>query len=149
MATLARRIAPAAVLGGVAVALVGILDPALAGTGNATASEPTTGQPADSTGTSSAPATCDNAEQVQGPASMTPWGPVQVEASVIDGRLCEVHAVAYPMGDGHSQRINTVAVPTLDAMASQVGVAFDGVSGATYTTNAYRDSLQQLLDSLG
>jgi len=33
-------------------------------------------------------------------------------------------------------------------MASQQGVAFDAISGATYTSEAYRESLQQLLDSL-
>lgn len=174
MASLARRIAPAAVLGGVAVAVVGLLDPALAKTAPQAAAPVDLGNRApvqqpgqtqqdqaqqgqtqqDATkqdpgaGTSAQDA-CAEVEWTQGPASMTPWGPVQVAAAVVDGRICGVQALVYPMGDSRSQRINAYAIPTLDSMASQVGVAFDGVSGATYTTEAYRDSLQQLLDSLG
>ena len=44
--------------------------------------------------------------------------------------------------------INSYAIPQLDAQASQQGVNFDGVSGATYTTDGYRQSLQAIVDSL-
>jgi uncharacterized protein with FMN-binding domain len=42
--------------------------------------------------------------------------------------------------------INAYAIPVLDQTAGQVGVQFDNISGATYTTNAYRRSLQSVLD---
>ena len=145
MSSLARRIAPAAALGGVAIAIVGVLDPALAGTTEAGTTE---AQAAGTEAAAPAPSGCDAAPEVAGPASMTPWGPVQVVATVADGTLCDVHAVAYPSNDRKSQQINSYAIPALDAVAAEQGVAFDSVSGATYTSQAYRDSLQQLLDSL-
>jgi len=146
MASLARRIAPAAALGGLAVVIVGVLDPALA-TNTAATNTPiaATGQ---SETVPAAAVTCDNATAVTGPVVNTRWGPVQVAATVVDGTLCEAHAVVWPDGDQESVQINAYAIPQLDAMASQQGVAFDGVSGATYTTEGYRESLQQLLDSL-
>jgi uncharacterized protein with FMN-binding domain len=43
--------------------------------------------------------------------------------------------------------INQRAVPTLDQRALAAGgTNFSGVSGATYTTNAYKKSLQAILD---
>jgi uncharacterized protein with FMN-binding domain len=39
-----------------------------------------------------------------------------------------------------------MAIPYLDAQAAQQGVSFDGFSGATYTTEAYRQSMQSILD---
>ena len=149
MASLARRIAPAAALGGIAVAVVGLLDPALAGAPRAEASPQgaSTSDAGDPAGDQTTSNPCDSAETVTGPQSMTPWGPVQVQATVADGTLCQVQAVAWPT-DQHSQRINAYAIPQLDAIAAQRGVTFDNISGATYTSNAYWDSLQQLLDSL-
>lgn len=151
MANLARRIAPAAALGGLAVVIVGVLDPALAASSRS-ANEATadagganlSAQPA----AESAPTTCETAETVTGPVVTTRWGPVQVAATVAGDTLCEVHAVVWPTGDRQSMQISAFAVPQLDAQASNQGVMLDGVSGATYTTEGYRDSLQQLLDSL-
>ncbi len=42
--------------------------------------------------------------------------------------------------------INSRAIPYLDAQAAEVGVEFDSVSGATYTSEAYRESMQSILD---
>ena len=141
--SLARRLAPAAALGGVAVTLVVVLDPALAGPDRAPAPDAVTSSAQD--GQVSA---CATAQEQVGPAVDTPWGPVQVAATVSEGQVCEVHAVVYPNNDRKSERINASAIPMLDSMATQQGIAFDNVSGATYTTEAYRGSLQQLLDSL-
>ena len=79
---------------------------------------------------------------------MTPWGPVQVVATVAGGHLCEAHAVAWPDGDRKSQMINSYAIPALDAQMSQGGTQLDFVSGATYTSNGYATSLQSILDQL-
>ena len=79
---------------------------------------------------------------------MTQWGPVQVSATVAGGQVCEVHAVAWPANDSKSQMINAYAIPQLDAMATQSPTQFDYVSGATYTSQGYHDSLQSILDSL-
>lgn len=142
--SLGRRIAPAAALGGVAVALVTLMDPALGGAGRVAAAPTGTGEAEPV----QAGDPCADAQESVGPQVGTPWGPVQVAATVIDGRICEVRALVYPINDRKSERINASAIPMLDSMASEQGVAFDNISGATYTTEAYRDSLQQLLDSL-
>lgn len=141
--SLARRIAPGAALGGVAVTLVAVMDPALAGADRSSGSDASVKAPAAG---SSDP--CASGEQVVGPEVGTPWGPVQVAATIADGQVCEVHALVYPVNDRKSERINASAIPMLDSMASEQGIAFDNISGATYTTEAYRGSLQQLLDSL-
>ena len=157
MAGLARRLAPAAALGGLAVVIVGVADPAIAGRTDATAtgsaststsaSAPSSA-PTDVAAPTDAATTCANGEQITGGSAMTQWGPVQVSATVAGGQVCEVHAVAWPANDSKSQMINAYAIPQLDAMATQSPTQFDYVSGATYTSQAYHDSLQSILDSL-
>ena len=56
-------------------------------------------------------------------------------ATIADGQLCEVHAVAWPAGDGRSIAINDYAIPVLDAVGIAGGHGqFDTISGATYTS---------------
>jgi uncharacterized protein with FMN-binding domain len=150
MGTLARRLAPAAALGGLAIVIVGLLDPALAASSPPAAGDMAGFVPAGSATQQDGPATvtCDSAETVTGPVVTTRWGPVQVAATIAGDTLCEAHAVVWPTGDRQSRQISAFAVPELDAQAAQQGVMLDGVSGATYTTEGYRESLQQLLDSL-
>jgi uncharacterized protein with FMN-binding domain len=140
MAGFVRRVTPAAALGGLAVFIVAFLDPIFGSKGETA-----------STGTGeakTAPISCDTVEQVMGPSVTTRWGPVQVQAKVAGGKLCSVIAVVWPDGDRTSAKISDRAIPILDAAAIQEGTAFDSVSGATYTSEGYRGSLQQLLDSL-
>ncbi len=160
MAGLARRLAPAAALGGLAVIIVGVADPAIAGRTDATATgaaqeqatttqEPTTAQAPADTGATDAATTCDTGDEVTGDSVMTQWGPVQVSATVSGGQVCEVHAVAWPDNDRKSQMINSYAIPQLDQMATASGgTQLDYVSGATYTSDAYAQSLQSILDAL-
>ena len=155
MGTLARRLAPAAALGGLALVIVGVLDPALAASSSPSAGDVGGFVPTDATTQqnttqleSPASASCDTAETVTGPIITTRWGPVQVAATIAGDTLCESHAVVWPTGDRQSRQISAYAVPELDAQAAEQGVMLDGVSGATYTTEGYRESLQQLLDSL-
>jgi uncharacterized protein with FMN-binding domain len=91
---------------------------------------------------------CDAAQEVVGDSINTRWGPVQVAARVADGQLCQVYAIDAPHNDGHSARITQQVVPYLDEVATQVGTSFDAVSGATYTSEGYRDSLQSILDQI-
>lgn len=198
MACLARRIAPAAALGGLAVVIVGVADPAIAnltsgdapsesmpqaltGTGNLDtgagarqngqggqgngqqrsepewqdipqdeqqAVPPQEQAPPEEPQVEATGEVCATGEQVNGDPIMTPWGPVTVAASVDGGTVCFVQAIDWPQDDRKSQMINSYAIPELDTMASQVGTQFDYISGATYTSEAYRDSLQSLLDRL-
>jgi hypothetical protein len=170
MSELMKRATPGLALAGVALASVWMFDPALhpdvantaasgvvgSGTSDGSAedgsgsSSSDSGTPSDS-GTSSdsgaASSDCSSPESVTGSEAMTPWGPVQVRMDfAADGTVCAVQALTYPVGDHKSQMINAMAIPTLDAQAAEQGVQFDGVSGATYTTEAYRESMQSILD---
>jgi len=91
---------------------------------------------------------CDNAQEVVGDSINTRWGPVQVAALVANGQLCQVYAVDAPHGDGHSASISRQVIPYLDQSATQSGINFDAVSGATYTSDGYRQSLQTILDQM-
>lgn len=77
----------------------------------------------------------------------TRWGPVQVEATLVDGQLVEVAAVQMPDGDRRTVGISQSAEPQLRSAALETQSAeVDTVSGATYTSRAYADSLQSALD---
>ncbi|MPY48719.1 FMN-binding protein [Streptomyces acidicola] len=115
------------------------------------APSPSTGAvalPAPSGSASSGPAT--GTRTATGDAAQTRYGPVQVRVTVKDGRLTDVTAVTYPQSSPRDQRINGYAIPRLGSEAlSAQGANIDAVSGATYTSEGYRQSLQSALDSLG
>jgi len=90
---------------------------------------------------------CGTASAAKGDPAMTPWGPVRVQMELApDGTVCSVKAIAYPDSDRKSSEINARAIPILDSQAAQQGVEFDALSGATYTSEAYRESMQSILD---
>ena len=76
-----------------------------------------------------------------------PWGDFQVQVVISNGAIKTVSVVESP-SDRHSSRINSQAVPLLTAsvMASQ-GTSVDMVSGATWTSQSYSESLQSALDA--
>jgi len=85
---------------------------------------------------------------VNGSVAQTRWGPVQVRVRISGGRIVEVTTVQVPDGNQRDQEINAYAVPqlkqeTLDAQSANV----DTVSGATVTSDGYRESLQAALDA--
>lgn len=75
------------------------------------------------------------------------YGPVQVQIEVSAGRIVNVTTLALP-GDGHSRRINSLAVPRLrqEVLTAQ-SARIDTVSGATATSEAYAQSLRAALDA--
>ncbi len=85
---------------------------------------------------------------VDGAVFRNKWGPVQVEATFdSDGTLADVAALQTPDNRGQSVRINDYAVPRLtsEALTTQ-SASVDTVSGATYTSEGYRQSLQSAID---
>ena len=87
---------------------------------------------------------------VNGESVQTRWGPVQVRITVKNGKLTDVTAVVYPTENPRDQEINSYAVPRLRTEALEAQSAeIDTVSGATYTSDGYRQSLQSALDSAG
>jgi uncharacterized protein with FMN-binding domain len=82
-----------------------------------------------------------------GPAIGTRYGPVQVRVTVTGTRLTAATAVQLPDGDGQSRQISAAAGPRLDAAAvAAQDAGIDTVSGASYTSDGYRRSLQAALD---
>ena len=81
-----------------------------------------------------------------GTAEYTEWGDVQVTVTISDGAIVDIEAVQYPTGR-KSTDINSEAIPLLEANAIAIqGTDVDIVSGATYTSQTYADSLQAALD---
>jgi uncharacterized protein with FMN-binding domain len=87
-------------------------------------------------------------KSVTGDTVQTRWGPVQVRITVKNGKLTDVTAVSYPTDNPRDQEINSFALPRLRSEALQAqSASIDTVSGATYTSDGYRQSLQSALDS--
>ncbi|MGW5533624.1 FMN-binding protein [Streptomyces sp. NPDC004009] len=86
---------------------------------------------------------------VTGRVAQTQYGPVQVRITVSGGRITQAAAVQAPKG-GVSGQKTALAVPRLNQEAVAAGNArIDAVSGATYTSTGYRQSLQSALDQAG
>ncbi|HTJ38680.1 MAG TPA: FMN-binding protein [Dactylosporangium sp.] len=83
-----------------------------------------------------------------GSVAQTRWGPVQVRITVDGGKITDVTAVTYPKGNRRDQEINAYALPQLRTEVLQAQSAdIDSVSGATVTSDGYRQSLQAALDA--
>ncbi|MFJ3643039.1 FMN-binding protein [Streptomyces sp. NPDC090108] len=83
---------------------------------------------------------------VTGKAVQTQYGTVQVRITVRSGKIVQAAAVQAPQG-GTSDQKTALAVPRLNQEAVAAGSAhIDTVSGATYTSTGYKQSLQSALD---
>lgn len=82
-----------------------------------------------------------------GPLVATRYGPVQVHVVLTGDRLVSADAVRLPDGDGQSRSINRHAGPALARQAIAGQGQVDTVSGATWTSDGYRRSLQAALDA--
>jgi len=78
------------------------------------------------------------------------YGTVQVQATVTGGRVVDVTALAVPQNDPRSAQISTQAVPMLvqQAIAAQ-SASISGISGATYTSSGFAQSLRSALVQAG
>ncbi|KUO11473.1 FMN-binding protein [Streptomyces sp. DSM 15324] len=113
-----------------------------------TAPEPAVASPVPSAGSSVSPG--KGGTTVTGDPVQTRWGPVQVRITVQNGKITDVTAVTYPQDNPRDQQINAYALPQLRSEALKAQSAhIDTVSGATYTSDGYRQSLQSALDSAG
>ncbi|MEU3511357.1 FMN-binding protein [Streptomyces longwoodensis] len=102
------------------------------------------------TGSGSGGTSASGTRTVTGEPVQTRWGPVQVRVTVADGRITDVTAVTYPQDNPRDQQINSSALPQLRSEALRAQSAdIDTVSGATYTSDGYRESLQSALDAAG
>lgn len=89
------------------------------------------------------------ATTIDGPVVATRFGSIQVEIVVAGGRLQDVVALQLPTGR-RSGQISSYSEPILRAEALQAqSASIDLVSGATYTSDAYAQSLQSAIDQAG
>ena len=71
-------------------------------------------------------------------------------ATLSNGKLVAVGVVRVPSGNSRDRQINAYAVPVLTQEALAASSAdIDNVSGATYTSDGYKASLQSALDAAG
>jgi uncharacterized protein with FMN-binding domain len=86
-------------------------------------------------------------QKVDGDAIPTRYGPVQVRLVMRAQRILHVVVLEDPDDLERSRQIDADALPKLRAqvIAAQ-GAAIDGVAGATYTSQGYRQSVQSALD---
>ncbi|MEU2863920.1 FMN-binding protein [Streptomyces mirabilis] len=103
-----------------------------------------------SSGGSSGSTKSSGTKTVTGDTIQTRWGPVQVRVTLKNGKITDVTAVSYPTDNPRDQEINSYAIPQLrrEALAAQ-SAQIDSVSGASYTSDGYKQSLQSALDSAG
>lgn len=87
---------------------------------------------------------------VTGATAQTRWGPVQVQITVKDGKIVDAVGLQYPSGDRRSQWISQQAVPWLVEETLQEQVAdVQIISGATYTSTGWRQSLASAMQRAG
>ena len=74
------------------------------------------------------------------------YGTVQVQAVIVNGKIADVRFLNYPQDRSTSRRINSVAMPylTQEAISAQ-SANVNGVSGASDTSMAFRESLSSAL----
>jgi uncharacterized protein with FMN-binding domain len=116
-------------------------------TGTSTRSTAANQSPAASGAAPSANAqTVSATKTIAGSVVSSRYGNVQVQITVSGNTITDIQAVQLPFDNPHSSQISGYAAPVL---ASEVlraqSATIDTVSGATYTSDAYRQSLQSAL----
>jgi len=103
-----------------------------------------------STGTTTATsATSSKARTATGSDVSFRYGDVQVKVTMSGTKLTDVQVVRLNVTDPHSDQIDQSAIPSLQQEAISAGSAkISAVSGASYTSAAYEQSLQSAIDRL-
>jgi uncharacterized protein with FMN-binding domain len=72
-----------------------------------------------------------------------------VKITVVNGKITSAQAVDYPQNNQRDIEINSWAIPQLQQETiSANNASIDMLSGATYTSQGYVQSLQSALDQL-
>ena len=125
-------------------------------TGNAATTAKTTAAKASTKTTSASSTATTTAKPAAAPAAATTvtgslvtnqFSQLQVKLTVKSGKITNVGFTTFTANDGTSAQIDQSSVPTLitETIAAQ-SAHIQGVSGATYTTIAYEQSLQAAID---
>ncbi|WP_375474406.1 FMN-binding protein [uncultured Jatrophihabitans sp.] len=133
-------------------AITGALPAAGLGGQSSSTSTTTNGasSPSSEATTGSTGSTANAAKAYLGSAITTRYGVIQVKVTVRAKKITNVSFAQLTADDGRSAQINSDAAPqllqeTLSAQSANV----DTISGASYTSDGYRQSLQSALDKAG
>jgi uncharacterized protein with FMN-binding domain len=90
------------------------------------------------------------ARTVTGAVASTQFGPMQVQVTLAGMKITKVTVLQRTNDGAESDQIDANALPKLtsEALAAQ-SAHIDAVSGATYTSSGYIQSLQSALDKAG
>ncbi len=115
--------------------------PAQSGTGSAAGGSPSS-QP-------SQPAAAGGTHSATGALERYGYGELAVKVTVSGSRITNVTVPALQTADPISQQIADQAIPMLKSQVLAAdGASINGVSGATFTSQAYEQSVQAALDKL-
>lgn len=119
-----------------------------AGSGSATTTTASAGGSSATTATASTAGPSGTRTAV-GSDVQYPYGDVAVEVTMTGSRITQVSVVRHNTYDPRSAMIDQYAIPILRKQALSVQSArIDGISGASYTSAAYAQSLQSAIDKL-
>jgi uncharacterized protein with FMN-binding domain len=97
--------------------------------------------------TTSSPASTDATRTYVGDDVAYRYGQIEVAVTVRGSKILDISLPENSSTDPHSAAINSEAVPVLEQEAiSAQGMDFDAVSGATFTSDAFAQSLESALD---
>jgi uncharacterized protein with FMN-binding domain len=122
-----------------------------AGSGPTTTALPATAGPPTSTTSVRARTTTSSARRTSvGQVVQYAYGDIEVSVTLEGTRVVNVTVPQNGAADARSQMINSYAVPILEqeAVAAR-GLNFNAVSGATFTSDAFAQSLQSALQRAG
>jgi uncharacterized protein with FMN-binding domain len=90
------------------------------------------------------------ARMITGAVANTQYGPMQVQITVAGKKITKVVVLQQTDVGGESQQIDAMAIPQLnqETLAAQ-SATIDAVSGASYTSAGYKQSLQSAVDQAG
>lgn len=150
------------VIGGTAAGIAGVLafpthgthltlPSASAGTTTpAAASSATTAAPATSGGTSSAAAAATTTRSATSSVESFRYGDLSVTVTASGSKITAVKVASLSETDGRSASIDQYAIPQLEQQVISAGSAdVDGVSGATFTSQAFVDAVSNAMSKLG
>lgn len=123
--------------------------PSASASSSATSSSTSSSGTADSSTSASTDTSSGVSGQWDGAVYDGEYGAIQVQVTIEDGQITDIAWLQLP-SSGNSSRINATAAPTLiqEALAAQ-SADVDTVSGASYTSEGFRTSLQAALDEAG
>jgi hypothetical protein len=127
---------------------------ALKGPGHAPAAQPGrggsgTGTAGGGSGSGGQPAAGGHVQSATGPVTPYGYGELDVRVTVSGSRITNVTVPELRVAEPYSQQLASQVIPMLKSEVLAAGSAqINGVSGATYTSQAYATSVQAALDKL-